>query len=137
MRLRVTFDAAERLSADRRIESMKASRVLLFCFVLGCLLLAITAPLPAQQPTPPAVQRVTPPSPAPKRATPRAAKSLERRCHEFLASPLLSPLLLPEERRMFTSEQIFPFQAAQDDELVSAIALTRRCIELPSIHVRR
>ena len=116
-------------------ESMKM--ILLIYYALGCLVLAVAVPLSAQQKGPPTGQRVPPTSPVPKQATPSPAHSLGRRCGEFLASPLLSPLLVPEERRMSTIEQIFPFQAAQDDELVSDIALVRRCIELPSIRVRQ
>ena len=99
---------------------MKANRVLLFCFVRGCLLLAISAPLSAQQPGPPAGQRVTPPPPA-KKITLPSVESPERRCREFLPSV--------EELRS-------RFQTAQEDDLTSALERAKKCVESSNIRVR-
>lgn len=101
---------------------MKANWVLLICFVPFCLVLAIAVPLSAQQPAPPIGRPVPPPSPAPKQVTPRPARSLERRCREFLAS----------------AEQLRSrFALAADNELTSTGERTRRCVELPEANLRR
>ena len=86
---------------------MKATRVLLFCFVLGCLLLAITHPLSAQQPKSPA--------PKPKVSVALSAQSiLQAACRNYFFKS--------------TDELRSKFHAAQDSELDATITLAKQCV---------
>jgi hypothetical protein len=107
---------------------MKTSRAMLFCLALGCLLLASTVPLQAQQPRPSQGQRVPPPSPVPKQAMASTAQSLEQRCREFLA-----PADELRSRFALTSDNAL----AADNELASTVQRARQCVELANARLRR
>lgn len=137
---------------------MKVSRVLLFCFVLVCLVLAISAPLSAQEPGPPVSLSVPQPSLTPKQATPSSAQKLARQCREFLPASNDSQtvtLKMPSGKLWDCPRKDLArakskggvvvgisvawqsrFEAADDDELDSAVKRARECVTLPNARIR-